>query len=128
MSASEYIVISYCCHSLIFQQSLIMMAQPLTSLAVGHWIWLQDVDKCLEDASSIIIVSVSWRKAGSSTGCVCPPSPPPLQFLLVGAVLPPLFIHVQYFLQYSEGQSAVLIWHHSPQKGANIKSKAWEAI
>ena len=49
MSASEYIVISYHHHSLTFQQLLIMMAQPLTPLAVGHRIWLQDVDKCLED-------------------------------------------------------------------------------
>ena len=54
MSASEYIVISYRHHSLTFQQSLIMMAQPLTPLAVGHWIWLQDVDKCLEDTAGII--------------------------------------------------------------------------
>ena len=30
------------------------MAQPLTPLAVGHRIWLQDVDKCLEDAAGII--------------------------------------------------------------------------
>ena len=32
-----------------------VMAQPLTPLAVGHWIWLKDVDKCLEDATGIII-------------------------------------------------------------------------
>ena len=54
MSTSEYIVISYRRHSLTFQQLLIMMAQPLTPLTVGHWIWLQDVDKCLEDAAGII--------------------------------------------------------------------------
>ena len=54
MSASEYIVISYHHHSLTFQQLLIMMAQPLTPLAVGHQIWLQDVDKCLEDMAGII--------------------------------------------------------------------------
>ena len=54
MSASEYIVISYRHCSLTFQQLLIMMAQPLTSLAVGHQIWLQDVDKYLEDAAGII--------------------------------------------------------------------------
>ena len=30
------------------------MAQPLTPLAVGHQNWLQDVDKCLEDATDII--------------------------------------------------------------------------
>ena len=54
MSTSEYIVISYCCCSLTFQQLLIMMAQPLTPLAVSHWIWLQDVDKCLKDAVGII--------------------------------------------------------------------------
>ena len=54
MSTSEYIVISYRRHSLTFQQSLIMMAQPLTPLAVGHRIWLQDVDKCLENAAGII--------------------------------------------------------------------------
>ena len=54
MSTSEYIVISYRRRSLTFQQLLIMMAQPLTPLAVGHQIWLQDVDKCLEDAAGII--------------------------------------------------------------------------
>ena len=54
MSTSEYIVISYCRRSLTFQQLLIMMAQPLTPLAVGHRIWLQDVDKCLEDMAGII--------------------------------------------------------------------------
>ena len=54
MSASEYIVISYYRHSLTFQQSLIMMAQPLTPLAVGHQIWLQDVDKCLDNTAGII--------------------------------------------------------------------------
>ena len=63
MSVSEYIVISYCYCSLTFKQSLIMMAQPLTPLAVGHWIWLQDVDKCLEDASGII-TGVSKLKKG----------------------------------------------------------------
>ena len=30
------------------------MAQPLTPLAVGHQIWLKDVNKCLEDATGII--------------------------------------------------------------------------
>ena len=40
-----------------------MMAQPLTPLAVVHWIWLQDVDKCLEDAAGII-TGVSKLKKG----------------------------------------------------------------
>ena len=31
-----------------------VMAQPLTPLAVGHQIWLKDVDKCLEEATGII--------------------------------------------------------------------------
>ena len=54
MSASEYIVISYHYCSLAFKQLLIVMAQPLTPLTVGHWIWLQDIDKCLEDITGII--------------------------------------------------------------------------
>ena len=93
MSASEYIVISYCHHSLTFQQLLIMMAQPLTPLAVGHWIWLQDVAKCLEDASGIITgVSklqkgwiIYWLHLPSiSTTIVVPisqSSPPPSLFM-----------------------------------------------
>ena len=31
------------------------MAQPLIPLAVGYQIWLKNVDKCLEDATGIII-------------------------------------------------------------------------
>ena len=54
MSTSGYVVISYYHHSLTFEQLLIVMAQPLTPLAVGHQIWLQDVDKCLEDMAGII--------------------------------------------------------------------------
>ena len=54
MCTLDHIVISYHHHSLIFKQSLMVIAQPLTPLAVGHWIWLQDVDKCLEDVTSII--------------------------------------------------------------------------
>ena len=73
MPASEYIVISYCHHSLTFQQSLIMMAQPLTPLAVGHQIWLQDVDKCLEDAAGII-TGVSKLEKGWIIYQLCLPS------------------------------------------------------
>ena len=133
MSASEYIVISYHCHSLTFQQSLIMMAQPLTPLTVGHQIWLQDVDKCLEDAAGII-TGVSKLEKGWIIYWLCLPSisttiAAPISW---SSPSPPLFIHVQYFLQCSKGQSAVSIWHHSasssPQKGTNIKSEAWEAI
>ena len=43
------------------------------------------------------LVSIGWRKAGSSTSCVFPLSSPPLQFPLFGVVLLPLIIHLQYF-------------------------------
>ena len=94
MSTSGYVVISYCHHSLTFKQSLMVMAQPLTPLAVGHWIWLQDVDKYLEDATGII-TGVSKLEKGwiiyqlhlpsISTTIVVPfiwSSPPPL-FLFI---------------------------------------------
>ena len=41
------------------------------------------------------LVSVSWRKAGSSTSCTFPPSPLPLQFPLFGSVYP---VRKSYFL------------------------------
>ena len=94
MSTSEYIVISYRCCSLAFQQLLIMMAQPLTPLAVGHQIWLQDIDKCLEDVAGII-TGVSKLEKGwiiyqlslpsISTTIVVPfiwSSPPPLSLFI----------------------------------------------
>ena len=97
MSASEYIVISYHRRSLTFQQSLIMMAQPLTPLAVGHWIWLQDVDKCLEDASGII-TGVSKLEKGWIIYQLCLPSISTTIAVPISWSSPPsLFIHVQYF-------------------------------
>ena len=73
MSASEYIVIFYHCHSLTFQQLLIIMAQPLTPLAVGCQIWLQDVEKCLEDMAGII-TGVSKLEKGWIIYQLCLPS------------------------------------------------------
>ena len=43
-----------------------VMAQPLTPLAVGHWIWLMDVDKYLEDMTDII-TGVSKLEKGVRT-------------------------------------------------------------
>ena len=94
MSASEYIVIFYCHRSLTFKQLLIVIAQPLTPLAVGHWISLQDVDKCLEDASGIITGVnklekgwiIYWLRLPSISTTIAVPiswsSPPPLSLFM----------------------------------------------
>ena len=70
------------------------MAQPLTPLAVGHWIWLQDVDKCLEDMAGIITgvskLEKGWiiyrlRLPSISTTIAVPiswSSPPPLSLFM----------------------------------------------
>ena len=128
MFVSEYIVISYHSRSLTFQQSLIVMAQPLTPLAVGRQIWLQDVEKCLEDMAGII-TGVSKLEKGWIIYQLCLPSISTTIAVPISWSSPPLLSLFMYniFLQCSEGQSAVSIWHHStspsPQISTDIKFK-----
>ena len=132
MSTSGYVVISYHHCSLTFKQLLIVMTQPLTPLTVGHWIWLKDVDKCLKDTTGIITGVSKLEKSWIIYQLHLPSISTTTAVSIVWSSPPSLIIHVQYFLQCFEGQSAVSIWDYSAssslQIGVNTKFEASEVI
>ena len=113
LSASEYIVIFYHCHSLTFKQSLMVMAHSLTPLAVGHQIWLKDVDKCLEDAAGIITGVSKLEKGWIIYQLHLPSISTTIAVPFIWSSPPPFLHSFTIFLWHWEGHSAVSIWHHS---------------
>ena len=76
------------------------MAQPLTPLAVGHQIWLQDADKCLEDTTGII-TGVSKLEKGWIIYWLCLPSIFTTIAIAISWSSPPLLSLFIYNIFYS---------------------------